>query len=303
MKVLFVRSGNSGIDPISQNQGESLEKEGIIVSYYDIIGNGVLGYMRNVNRLKKKIKTVNPDIVHAHYSLSGYIASLSSNKTPVITSLMGSDVNDVDAVQNKITNIFIKYFWKATIVKSDEMKKDNNKITVIPNGVDLNNYFQIARELALKKLNWDSKKKHVLFASDPDRSEKNYILARKALDKLPFDEVEVHYLKNIEQSNMKYYYNACDVLLLTSFSEGSPNVIKEAMACNCPIVSTEVGDVRSYLLGVEGCYLTTFDVDHVSKSITKALQFEKRTIGRDKMHDLDSTVIAKRLMKLYNEFI
>ena len=144
MKVLFVRSGNSGIDPISQNQGESLEKEGIIVSYYDIIGNGVLGYMRNVNRLKKKIKTVNPDIVHAHYSLSGYIASLSSNKTPVITSLMGSDVNDVDAVQNKITNIFIKYFWKATIVKSDEMKKDNNKITVIPNGVDLNNYFQIA---------------------------------------------------------------------------------------------------------------------------------------------------------------
>ena len=191
MKVLFVRSGNSGIDPISQNQGESLEKEGIIVSYYDIIGNGVLGYMRNVNRLKKKIKTVNPDIVHAHYSLSGYIASLSSNKTPVITSLMGSDVNDVDAVQNKITNIFIKYFWKATIVKSDEMKKDNNKITVIPNGVDLNNYFQIARELALKKLNWDSKKKHVLFASDPDRSEKNYILARKALDKLPFDEVEV----------------------------------------------------------------------------------------------------------------
>ncbi len=104
---------------------------------------------------------------------------------------------------------------------------------------------------------------------------------------------------------MHIYLNATDVLLLTSKWEGSPNVIKEAMACNCPIVSTNVGDVKWLLDGVEGCFITTNDPRDVADKINKALNFKSKTKGRDKLFRLgfDSEHIAKKIIKVYEELI
>src|SRR5674476_859152 len=88
MKVLFVRSGNSGIDPISTRQGESLRKAGVEILYYDITGKGLTGYLKNLPSLRRYVKKTGVEIIHAHYSLSGFIAALSCSRRKFITSLM-----------------------------------------------------------------------------------------------------------------------------------------------------------------------------------------------------------------------
>lgn len=99
--------------------------------------------------------------------------------------------------------------------------------------------------------------------------------------------------------------NAADVLLLTSRYEGSPNVIKEAMACNCPIVATDVGDIRWIIGDTEGCYLTSFDPGDVASKLQLALKFGRRTRGRERLIELglDSVSVAKRIVQLYQDVI
>src|SRR5512133_996995 len=92
MKVLFIRSGNSGDDPISSRQGESLRNAGLNVSFYDIVGKGLRGYLRNISLVRKAAGESGADLLHAHYGLSGVLASLSFTGKPVVTSLMGSEV-------------------------------------------------------------------------------------------------------------------------------------------------------------------------------------------------------------------
>ena len=305
MKVLFIRSGNRGVDPISQNQGESLLSDDIQVDFYDIIGKGIKGYMLSIRDLRKHLKINRPDIVHAHYSYTAYAVSLTFIRIPLVVSLMGSDVNTASKIQQFIIKYFILFFWDAVIVKSSEMKKKlgYKKAYIIPNGVNLEKYKPIDKSSAFDKLAWDKNKRHILFASDPNRPEKNYSMAKLAIDELKDDNIEIHFLMNIQQSDMPYYYCAADCLLLTSFYEGSPNVIKEAMACNCPIVSTDVGDVKQLIEGIKGCYLTKFDKSEIAEKLKEALIFNNRTMARDSVKHLDSKEIAKKLISIYQELL
>ncbi len=303
MKILFVRSGNRGLDPISQNQGNSLSDKGLDVVFYDIVGKGIKGYLSNIIKLRSLINNERPDLLHAHYSLSGIVTALTFTKTPIVISLMGSDVNSVSNSQKYIIKFFIRFFWKEVIVKSKEMKKNLNyeNAHIIPNGVDFKNYESIDKVKAIEKLGWDKNKKHILFSSNPERPEKNYQLAKEAIDVLNIENLEVRFLMNLSQTEMPLYYNAADCLLLTSFYEGSPNVIKEAMACNCPIVSTDVGDVKEIISGVDGCYLTSFDEKEVAEKVKNALKFNQRTNGSDAIKHLDSRIIADKLIDIYNK--
>ena len=99
------------------------------------------------------------------------------------------------------------------------------------------------------------------------------------------------------------YLNAADALVLTSLWEGSPNVIKEAMACNLPIVSTDVGDVKEVIGDTEGCYITSYEPSDVAGKIKLALDFGKRTNGREKIKHLEINTIAKRIIDVYNEVL
>jgi teichuronic acid biosynthesis glycosyltransferase TuaC len=95
---------------------------------------------------------------------------------------------------------------------------------------------------------------------------------------------------------------------VTSFSEGSPLVIKEAMACNCTIVSTNVGDVEWVLGDTEGCYIAVFDAKDVAKKLKLAIEFREEhqyTNGRNRITELglDSETIAGRIMEVYKKVI
>jgi glycosyltransferase involved in cell wall biosynthesis len=306
MKIIFISSGNSeeGISPIVKNQAMSLQKEDIDLKYFQIIGKGVLGYIKNVYPLKKYLKSNKFDIIHAHYSLSAFVASLAGAK-PMIVSLMGSDVKS-NGYYKFVIKFFNKLFWSKIIVKSKDMKNtlNINNVDIVPNGVDFDKFKPIDRKLSLKETGWNISKKHVLFAANPERHEKNYLLAKTAFELLSNKNLELHHLDNVSNDKMPFYYNASDVVLLTSLWEGSPNVIKEAMACNIPIVSTDVGDVKELLDSIEGCYISSYSPDNVAEMI-KLASLCNRTNGRDILIELglDSNTVAGRIINIYKEVL
>src|SRR5262249_6392957 len=101
------------------------------------------------------------------------------------------------------------------------------------------------------------------------------------------------------QEKIPLYMNASNVLLLASVHEGSPNVVKEAMACNVPIVSTDVGDVREVIGRTEGCSVCPHEAHALASGLERALSFRRRTTGRADSKHLDNAIIAERLIALY----
>ena len=309
LNVLFISSDKNGkINPIIKAQGESLKNQNVNVDYFLIKKPGIKGYLRSILELRRLVKSNDYDICHAHYSLSGIVASLGYSG-PVITSLMGSDVNK-NLLMNSVAKLFAKKVWNHTIVKSKQMSTNlsGNRVSVIPNGVDISSFKWVNKINAQKKLGWNNKMQHILFAANPDRPEKNFGLAKKAFKTLSKNNqnVELHTLINIPHSEIANYMNASDVILLTSKWEGSPNVIKEAMACNRPIVCTDVGDVRWLFGNLPGHYISKFDAIHVSHNIQKAINFatnEKSTIGRRRIKELnlDDNSVALKLREVYQE--
>ena len=305
MKLLFVCSGNQGISPIVGSQAESLKNKGIELKIFPIIGKGVWGYLKNIPELKKQIAIFKPDIVHSHYSYCGIISSIASKNVPVVVSLMGSDTHQ-SKFMKFIINFFSDYRWSNTIVKSEDMKIRlglKNAVVLLSNGVDLNLFHPLDTKECRPKLGWDLDKKYVLFASNPDRKEKNFALAQATIDKI--NSVELKIIYNIDHSQMPVYLNAADVLLLTSKWEGSPNIVKEAMACNIPVVATKVGDIE-YLFGnTEGYYYTDPVPDKLAQKINYVLNNDIKPNGRQRIIDLklDSESVANKLIQLYQEVL
>jgi glycosyltransferase involved in cell wall biosynthesis len=303
MKVLFVFSGNKrqGISPITKSQGISLESKGIKIDYFPVKGKGMINYLKNLIPLRTQIKKNKYDIIHSHYSFTAILSSLATGKKPLIISLMGSDVEG-SYFRRFIIKIFLYNKWNHIIVKSESLKAKlrlKNSF-VIPNGVDLNFFVPIHKVKARNELKLSLSKKYILFMANPKRPEKNYKLAYEAISLLNRSDIELITVFNVDHKLVPYYLNASDVLLVTSIWEGSPNVVKEAMACNCPVVSTDVGDVKEIIEETENCYITSFNVRDIANKIEKVLINNKRSNGRKNIKHLDSKIISNKLIDIYN---
>jgi glycosyltransferase involved in cell wall biosynthesis len=307
MKVLFVGSGNHGeISPIIKSQGDSLLSSGVEVEYFLIKGKGVRGYLRHVKSLRKFLGESGFDVIHAHYSLSAFTASLAGAK-PMVVSLMGSDVK-ATWLYKMVIRLFARVFrWKEIVVKSRDMYEDLRirRAKIIPNGVDLELFKSLDQGNCRRSLDWDTEGIHVLFPADPSREEKDFELAVAATNLLD-SSVKMHVFEQVDHKMTPLHFNAADVVLLTSKWEGSPNVIKEALACGSPIVSTDVGDVKERMAGVEGCYVAnTREPRELKDLLQKAVSFKGRTNGRDKIivDGLDNRHVAKQLIEIYERVL
>ncbi len=306
MKILFVSSGNAidGISPIIKNQGDSLVNLGVSVSFYTIKGKGFYGYFKNIWLLRNYLNVNKFDIIHAHYLLSAIVVTLTFHKR-IVVSLMGSDVKS-KGYYKFIIRFFNSFFWEQLIVKSNDMKKTVGieSALVIPNGVNMEVFKPLPKVDSLIKIGWDPNKKHILFAADPSRKVKNFDLAKKSFDLLDNRNIDLHFLVNIPNSEAVYYYNAADLVLLTSFWEGSPNVIKEAMSCNKPIVSTNIGDVEWIFGPTNGCYMSEFNPFNIKSAIEEAIIFAEKfnsTEGQKRLLELglNSESIALQILDTY----
>lgn len=306
MRVLFVASGKQGgVNPIIKNQGESLRRAGVELDYYALSGGGWKGYIKNIKPLREAIKKGGYEVVHAHYSWTAYITGIAMRgmKVPMVVSLMGNDILDHWWYPVLARMVAKCKPWKAVIVKSQEMK---NRVgmpyaNVIPNGVNMEKFHELPQTECQKKLGWDSSKKHVLFPARVEDTRKNWPLANAAVQ-MQNSDIELHPFKNTPNDETPMWYNAADAVVLPSFYEGSANALKEAMACNRPVVTTDMGDCRERIEGCEGCYVAnTYDVEEFAELLGKALQYEK-SVGRERLlkDGIADYQIAERLITIYN---
>lgn len=303
MKVLIVCSGNSGrIAPFILEQGESLTKIGVEIAYFTIEGRGLSGYLRNRKRLLRKIASFSPQLIHAHYGLSGLLANLQ-RRIPVVTTYHGSDINNPKVLLFSRLSMLLSVHNIFVSEKSREKSGQTKKQSVIPCGVDLNVFKPMDKEQARKASGLDIHKKLILFAGAFDNLVKNAALAKEALKWFP--EVELIELKGYSREQVALLMNAADVALMTSFTEGSPQFIKEAMACNCPVVSVEVGDVKEIIADVQGCYLCTYDSNDLADRLQQVFSSGTRIQGRELLikNGFDINNVAEKIIRIYNSIL
>lgn len=306
MKVMFVSAGTRDGKPadVVKNQGDALMREGVQLKHFCVGQGGLKGYISAIPRLRREVRQYKPDVVHAHYSLSAFI-SVFSGARPLVASIMGSEING-GIIHRMLIKLFTRFFWSETIVKTTSMAQrlSLDYTHVIPNGVDTERFFPLSLEDAAVRCGLDRTKKNVIFVADPSRNEKNWRLAEAAMRLVNDDSIKLTAVTGVANAQLVYYYNAASVVLLTSKWEGSPNVIKEAMACSRPVVATDVGDIRFLLGGIEGTYIASYDPQNVAEKIIEAVRFAdeyKKTGGREYIlhQGLDSASISGRLTALY----
>ncbi len=310
MKVLFVSSGTRiGLSPIIKNQGESLKKQGIEVEYYLLKHSGIKGYIKSIPLLRKYLKDNEFDIIHAHYGYLGIVAHFARTKEKLVVSMMGSELlwnkisgqKIIGSIHKSINNLFCRYY-DHVIVKSKELlshlNKENNNYSVIPNGVSFERFKPISTKTAREYLGWDTDKIYVVFPGNPERPEKNFSLTKESLAKTGLD-VTIVPFKNIPNEELVYYYNAANLVLFTSIYEGSPNVIKESLACNANVVSTPCGDVPEILPKCNGCRLVKYDSSIIKDAVLELINDQEGSNGREMIEDLKDTVIASKIINIY----
>ena len=311
MKILIVASDKCGhFTPFIEEQAAALQAQGCEVLRFGITGHGAMGYLRSLPALKKCIREQQPDLIHAHYGLSCLLASMQ-RLVPVVSTYHGSDIHDSHilplsrlAMRRSAWNIFVSKTALAIAQNVHILPSPVclEKCSILPCGVNLSAVQKVGKVAARQHLHLPLAASLVLFAGAFDNAVKDAPLAKKALAEL--HEVQLIELKGYSRSEVFLLMQAADVLLLTSRSEGSPQVVKEAMACGCPIVSTDVGDVRELTAGIAGCYVaSTREPLELAALLREALFFAKngRTDGRQRLIEKGYTNdrIARQLMHIY----
>lgn len=302
MRVLVVASFNKGhFAPFIIEQAEALKEQGCEIEFFGLQGKGLRGYLNNVPQLKQKIREFRPDVIHAHYGLSGLFANLQ-REIPVVTTYHGSDINDKSALPFSIMAIRLSGWNIFVSRKIIEIAKPKKNYSLLPCGIDLHELQQMNKSEARQRMNLEANKRYVLFSGAFDNEVKNAPLARKAMEELCDPGVVLLELKGYSREEVTLLMCAVDALLMTSFTEGSPQVIKEALACGCPIVSVDVGDVKERIDGVDGCYVAeTRHATELASLLQNAMGFEGKTKGRERVisDQLDNRLVSQQLMKIF----
>ena len=286
MRILIVARYKQGrFAPFVAEQAEALQQAGCEVVWFGVQGKGVSGYLRELPRLRNALRSTRPDVVHAHYGLCGLLANMATRRVPVVTTYHGSDMNvrfvrpfSRLAIGLSAWNIFVNGEWAK-----------GRKASVIPCGVNV-----------VKAKGGEAKgerdKGRVLFAGAFDDAVKNAALAFEAMSGIDAELVE---LKGYTREEVNRLLSEVRCLLMTSQSEGSPQIIKEAMVCGCPIVSVDVGDVKERIEGVNNCYIVLREPRAIREAIRKVTA--ERTNGREKIiaDGLTNEQVANKIMDVY----
>ena len=344
MKILIIASDKNGhFAPFIEEQMSALQACGVEIIRYGVTGKGIVGYLRELPALRRLIRAERPDIIHAHYGLCGLLANLQ-RLVPVVTTYHGSDINVPSILRfSKIAmrlsayNIFVskRNIDLAIGRRGEEAKRRLGKYSLLPCGVNLPRPWsdmqtQQVEQLTLNQwvqnvLNTDVK--HVLFAGAFDNAVKDPELAKSVIafcneamgnrqwaieldvnrqSPIANRPIELLELKGYNRDHVNALMYNCDALLMTSKTEGSPQVVKEAMACGCPIVSVDVGDVAERVSGVNGCYVVpTREPKDIAEALQKAIAFGERTNGREKIVEMGlcNEQVAEQLLYIYKQLL
>ncbi len=299
---MFPSSDKPSFGTFVKEQVESLRKEGMEIDVMFVNGDkSKLAYLFAFPRLWARLLTRRYNLIHAHYVFSGIIAR-AQFIYPVVLTHHGSQV--FDTWQAPLCRIVTR-FMDRTIVMSPEMKERGRlrDSIIIPCGIDFELFRPVSKDRARMELGLPKDKKLVVFIGQYYKQNKRWDLVQASVKLLQENDpdVELILVSDKPLREIPKYLSACDVLVLLSNGEGSPMVIKEAMACNLPIVSVAVGDVKDVIGGTEGCYICSQDIHDVAEKLGLALSSGKRTEGRENIRHLEIGATSRKIIGVYHE--
>ena len=261
------------------------------------------------------------DLIHAYFGFPGWIANFQ-RKIPVLTTFCGSDLlgqykkngkhHLTHSTISKITSIFAQTFSVRTTTISQKLENRlhiKNKNNIIKLGVDSNHFTPVEIKKARKILGWNYDDIYILFPSDDSTIVKRYFIAKELISELENYNKKIH-LISLNKPNMyseiPIIMSACNAMLLVSYHEGSPNVIREAMSCNLPIFSFDIGDVEEQTLNITpGFVAKQNDKNSLLQALDEFLSKTPlaRSNGRNKMISQTWENYADEIENLYYEIV
>jgi glycosyltransferase involved in cell wall biosynthesis len=272
-------------------------------------------YLRSWFRVRPLLTSRRYDLVHAQFGQSGLLAL--PKRLPLVVTFRGSDLLGIVGPDGRYRKLgrflqagsrLVARQADAVILVSEHMKAQlppSIPVNVIPSGLDLTLFQTVPRDEARQRLGLSSEARLVLFAGDPQSPRKRHWLARAAMahltERMPAEMVVAW---GVPHADIPAYMNACDALLFTSMQEGSPNVVKEALACNLPVVSVRVGDVSDRLRGIDGCEVCQDeDPKTLAAALERVLVRNERIAGRQAVQDLDERNITQQVIAIYRSVL
>lgn len=282
---------------------------------------------KQLRDFKKKSSDLQGWVVFSLYgSMHGFLVQwILGSKFKIVNTFGGSDILGstntglIWVFRNRLTKMLSLYAAKRAdhvIVKSANLAiecqpKIKAPISVVPNGINLELFKQVENRDELRsRFGWQPKEFVILFSLRRGNSKleavKNYPLAQEVITILKGDEnlnVRLKIISNKTHQQMNELFNAADCLLLTSLHEGSPNIVKEAMGCNLPIVSVNCGDVQERLSTVENSFVSAaYDANELAQLCRSVKEAGSRSNGRDVITNqgLDSRSVAESIISLFS---
>jgi glycosyltransferase involved in cell wall biosynthesis len=243
------------------------------------------------------------DLIHAYYGHCGLLARLQV-RYPVVVTFRGSDLL---GRKDKLIGKPVARLADSVIVMSEEMKRVAQRpdASVIPFGVNLDLFAPRPMQDARAELKLAMDEKLVLFPWNPTRPEKRFDLVEEAIHLVQKEQERVHLVLVYGKPHaiVATYMNACDVMVLASEHEGSPMAVREAMACDLPIVSVDVGDVHQIIADVEGCFFCKREASDIAEKVGEALSWGHRTDGLRKVKAAGASWAAEQVLEVYHSVL
>jgi teichuronic acid biosynthesis glycosyltransferase TuaC len=302
-----------GSAPFIDRQIAALKLAGLTVSTFNLgTGHSPLHLLRKWWSLRQTVNNLNPGLIYTRYGTI-VAATAAFSGLPAVVTFAGSDLlpgASVSRIRMRV-GIFLSNVAAtraaAIICVSEELRqalwrrRDRMRAVVIPGGVDLDIFCPGPQAEARIQLGWNHDNRVVLFNAKRDPINKGLDLAEAAMhyvySRVP--NAKLHVVSNVDPTSMPVYYRAADVLLCTSKQEGSPNVIKEALACNLPVVSVSVGDVPERLKGVSPSTVTPRDPQAIGEAVAGMLEKGKRSNGRQSVIHLDIKKVTYQIANVF----
>jgi glycosyltransferase involved in cell wall biosynthesis len=301
--------------PYTVQQVEFLRRAGVTVDVFSFRGSRKpLNYLKAWRALRKRLDPRRYDLVHAQHGQAGLLPW--PKRIPVVVTFHGSDILGDRRPDGRLTlgGRFLQLMCRlearaadGVIIVSNAMRDHlpgSVRPLLIPTGVDLDLLPEASPHEARRLLGLPADARLVLFVGNPETIEKRYGLAKAAIELLDARfgaELVVGWER--PHRDILMLMRACDVLVVSSSQEGSPTVVKEALACQLPIVSVPVGDIPERIQGIEGCFLCADDQPTTIAAGLERVLRRRQRLSHDLTDELNERVLTERLIALYRSVL